>query len=158
MQKKIYSLSAFLMIAQLAIGQFVINKSFDINGSNVSDVAYSILGDSSGFTLDISTFCYDGQLSCGGMLRTNLEGDSLWSSLWDAFPAAFFTTNYIRADDGSYYLSGSEYIVQDSSYSPYLSKVSSQGERIWIEYYNDIEKDVAVDLAFAPDGHLFLTT
>ncbi|NBC10087.1 MAG: T9SS type A sorting domain-containing protein [Bacteroidetes bacterium] len=154
MKKRIYLLFVFSVITQLAIGQFVINKSFDINGPNVSDVAYSILADSSGFTLDISTFCYDGQLSCGGMLRTNLEGDSLWSSIWDAFPAAFFTTNYIRANDGSYYLSGSEYIAQDSSFSPYLSKVSSQGERTWIEYYNDIEKDVAVDLAIAPDGHL----
>jgi outer membrane protein assembly factor BamB len=135
--------------------QFLINESYDIGGEDINDIAYFLQADEYGYTLDITTSFSGTDLSSGGLIRTNTEGDSLWSALFDAFPAAFFTSCFLKdSTSGHYFVAGSEYIPEDITYSPYLMRLDGHGNQQWITYYNDPNKDVVPDIAQAPDGNL----
>ena len=140
------------MITQFAIGQFVINKSFDIFGGG--DVSYVIWSDTSGFTLELSPACNpQGSIfGCPGLLKTNTEGDSLWAKTFSSGNIV----DFLRDQEGYYYACGQEYVDTSTLYRPFVRKLDEEGDSIWIRYYDGPLKDSAIDIEQSPDGHLIV--
>lgn len=130
----------------------MINTSFDIFGGG--DVSYAIWSDTSGFTLELSPACTPQGTSfgCPGLLKTSLEGDSLWTRTFEGGNIV----DFLRDEEGYYYACGQEYVDASTLYRPFLRKLGAEGDSIWIRYYDGPLKDSAIDIEQSPDGHLIV--
>jgi hypothetical protein len=125
-------------------------------GGPQNEGCYSVqLSDDGGYVLGGFTDSY----GFGGrdfwLLKTNSNGDSLWSRAYGA--SGFDQCNsMIKTTDGGFALAGVTESFRDRDQNYWLIKTDANGDSLWTRVYGTAEDDICYSLAETPDGGFVL--
>jgi hypothetical protein len=87
----------------------------------------------------------------GMILKTDANGDSLWSRIFDSeHVEAFHAVR--QTPDGGYILSGQTNDSSAGGYDVWLMKTDSMGNTIWQRIYGGLGNDIFAHVQLCPDG------
>jgi|GEM_PF-1187348 len=121
-------------------------------GGSDYDYAYGIKSTSDGGYIIVG---YTSSFGAGGtdvwLLKTNADGDSLWSHTYGG-PNSDYGRDVIQTDDGGYLISAYTNSFGAGSLDAWLVKTDEDGNAVWTETYGGSSSDYAWKAVSTDDG------
>jgi len=152
MKRLIIAISFLLLnsiIAQEISVDTVWTKTF---GGSDADIGFSVKQtDDGGYIITGSTRSYgNGDYDCW-LIKTNSNGDSLWTKTFGGSDADFgFSVK--QTDDGGYIITGYTQSYGNGDYDCWLIKTDSNGDSLWTKTYGGSEVDEGRSVQQTTDG------
>jgi len=130
-------------------------KTYDVSGWSDNGGAI-ITDDSSGYLLLSASGCFGNQLKCSGVIKTDLAGEAAWTSLLHNYPTSFGLSDVQKNSDSTYLFVGSAYVIAANSYKPFVMKMNTNGDSLWVKDFDDLNKDTSNKLEPTSDGNYIM--
>ncbi len=140
------------LLAFALVGQTTFFRTFDVQNHS-SDRGWDLLIDEGGFVIATGSLCWENiEPSCTGLIKCDFNGDFLWKRTYEGFIEAPVNCLLIL-EDGNYAMTGNVYQGNPGDGVIFLMKIDkTNGDSLWIKYYNSPAADASNSLSRLPDG------
>ena len=153
----VHSIQLLVLGALLGIAQSVSAQEPDTSwtrtfGGDASDVARSVLETSDGgFVLGGETFSFGAGASDAWLIRTDENGDTLWTKTYGDGGGSYESLNAVNeTDDGGYIMTGR--VFAGGVTDMLLIRTDENGDTLWTRTYGSFDTDSGYDVLQTPDG------
>ncbi len=108
-----------------------------------------------GFLLVGSTYNYGAMLADVLVIRTDENGDSVWTRTYGGKDYQFGTAICVTADE-DYVIAGSWFSYITGHTDVYIAKITESGDLLWEQTYGGAYEDYAADICETHDGGLMI--
>ncbi|MDD3860362.1 MAG: T9SS type A sorting domain-containing protein [Bacteroidales bacterium] len=119
------------------------------------DGGYLMVGSMNGFMFNLVWKEFNTINSDMFVLRTNAEGDSLWSRTFSGSYNSWARC-VLPAPNGDFFVLGSTQNLGAGSFDMYLTKINDSGEIVWEKTYGGEDFDYGYDMCLSIDNELIL--
>lgn len=119
-----------------------------INADNAHNVRQT---SDNGYIIAGSTSSFGNGLLDPWLIKTNSQGDTLWTKTYGGIEGDFFKTAS-QTDDGGYIAIGTTLSFGSGLQDFYLVKTNASGDSLWTKTYGGVSADFGDDVAQTSDG------
>ncbi len=148
-------ISLILLFPSIILAQPYLFKEYNI-GVPANNRGWALQSDEEGYTIATGSRC-DGDHSCFGLIRLDLEGNEIWKRVIDVVPNNFrqgARNSILKDHEGNIVVAGDQYT--GSNFRIFMMKFSSDGDSLWTQFYESPSSRYARSLSLLENGDLLI--
>jgi len=153
--KKLLYILCLIGLPLFSAAQDTHSYSYDITGMDGVDRGYVVSVVDDGIILIGGSLCYNFTRSCIGIIKTDFEGNALWTVRLDDYPNSegpVVRSNVIQKNN--HYIVGGNVYQSESEYYMTLIEFDSTGQVYWQKIYEENQSTFCTQINKTSDGYL----